>query len=127
MGEISDSHAIRGVEAAGNTQQGYNMRVSRGLYSTRKYKQMHDALVGEIDKAFIDLRQKRADDIAAGTVKESEKVRISVLTKPKGLRKTAKTAFEKVRAERTGRKGTRPVLGQSAADAVREAKNDAGA
>ena len=103
------------------------MRASRGLYSTRKYKLLHDALVGQIDKAFVDLRKKRADDIACGEVKDSEKVRISLLAKPKGLRKTTKTAFEKVRAEGKGRKGAKPVLGQSVADAQREAEAGAGA
>ena len=127
MGEISDSHRIMGVEAAGNAQAGYDMRVSRGLYSTKKYKLLHDALLGEIDKSFIDLRKKRAEDIASGSVKEPEKARISVLSKPKGLRKTAKVAFEKVRANRTGQKGAKPVLGSSATEAMREAKDGAGA
>ena len=122
MAEISESHAIMSVEATGNAQAGYNMRVSRDLYSTRQYKLLYDQLVGKIDKAFVDLRKKRADDIACGKVKEAEKIKISLLAKPKGLRKTTKVAFEKVRTELKGRKGARPVLGQSATDALREAE-----
>ena len=101
------------------------MRVSRGLYSQRKFKLLQDTLRSEIDKAFTDLRKKRTDDIANGTVKEPEKVKISQLSKPKSLRKTAKTAFEKVRAERKGRAGAKEVHGSTAAAAIQEA-NSAG-
>ena len=125
MGEISDAHAITKVEASGNAQAGYNMRVSRELYSQRKFKLLQESLRGEIDKAFIDLRTKRTEDIASGTVKEREKTKISQLAKPKSLRKTAKTTFEKVRAEKKGRAGAKEVHGSTAAAAIQEA-NSAG-
>ena len=126
MGEISDAHAITEVEASGNAQAGYNMRVSRELYSQRKFKLLQETLRGEIDKAFTDLRKKRTEDIANGTVKEREKTKISQLAKPKSLRKTAKTTFEKVRAEKKGRAGAKEVHGSTAAAAIQEA-NSAGA
>ena len=94
-------------------------------HGSTKYCTMH--WWGRSTKAFIDLRKKRTDDIACGKVKESEKVRIPLLAKPKGLRATTKVAFEKVRTERKGRKGAKPVLGQSAADALREAEAGVGA
>ena len=97
------------------------MRITRGLYSADKFKLFHDSLCGEIDKAFIDLRKKRSDDIANGSAKESEKVKIEPLEKPRLLRKTAKATFEKVRAEKKTKAGAKAVQGHTAAAALQEA------
>ena len=121
MADISDSQAILDMEATGDTQAGYAMRIQRGLYSRAKFNELLTALRSEIDKAVLDLQAKRAEDIESGKVKESAKCKATKGKSDKSLNRVTKAAFEKKKADKRTTTGTR-VAGQSATAALAEAE-----
>ena len=124
MDQVTDAQAIRDMEATGDLNAGYYMRMQRGMYSQTKHAALLAELRVKIQESVAELQGKRTSDIANGKLQDPGKLHTKK-HKARPLNKVTRVAFEKGKCAKAAA-GKKTIAAETADQALQDTLNELG-